>query len=533
MNGYSNEQIKLITKRNTLLFKLLWVFFGVDILLGIIFDRGILTFLLPVGLGVVGVITFFGASQIKPVFSMYLTITGVFALLFGLLLVQPVMVNYLYIWFGLLISTVYNQYKPIIYAGVLALTISTFFFFYDRSLFSEIEVFDIFYINLFTVFLTLFFILSSRFTENLRLRAEDKERSTASQLVETREYFHSIFSHTADAIIVQNLNGEVLAVNRAFVELYGWSEEEVLRGQYQHIPPTQKPLLFDVMKRVQKGESVSGYEMVNQKKSDELFPVSVSFSPIRRNDGTVKAIAGIYRNITEVKRTEELIIQSEKLSVIGQLAAGVAHEIRNPLAILSGFVQFMREEDESNQYTRIMLAEINRMDQILEEYMQLTKVKQHPYQKINVCELLMETLMLMEGYASLSNIYLNYDRTQGDHGNCHVNGDSNSLKQVFINLLKNAVEASTPGNKVSISMSMEKSSFITIDIKDDGEGIPESELKRLGEPFYTTKDTGTGLGLMVSFKIIEQHSGEITVTSEPGKGTVFSVKLPKIKEESS
>ncbi|SFE83211.1 PAS domain S-box-containing protein [Bacillus sp. OV194] len=527
VNGFHTDQLNVIKKRNTLLYKMLWGFFAVDILFDFIFDRGIVSFMLPLGLGIGGFITFFAVRNRTPVFSMYLTVTGVFGFLFCLITFQPVLVNYLYIWFCLLLSMIYSQYKVIIYAGVLAVAMSSYFFFAERELFSSVEDFDLVFILLLLVFSTLFFVLSTQFTESLRMRSENRERHTASQLLESKEYFHSIFSQTADAILVQNLKGDVLAVNRAFIELYGWKEEEILKKPFQHIPFTQKQLIREVFQRIIKGEAVAGYEMVNQKKTEELFPVSVTFSPIRKPDGTIKAIAGIYRDITETKRTEELIVQSEKLSVIGQLAAGVAHEIRNPLAILSGFVQFMREEHISDEYTNIMLAEINRMNQILEEYMQLAKVKQFTYDEVDLSGLVKETLLLMEAYASLSNISIQYGIQDKD---CLIRGDSNSLKQVFINLIKNAVEASVQGSKVEVSVKRTSGGYAIIEVKDEGHGLEEDQLKKLGEPFFTTKDTGTGLGLMVSFKIIEQHNGEVTVTSEPNKGTVFSVKLPEISK---
>ncbi|MDN4071510.1 ATP-binding protein [Fictibacillus terranigra] len=529
MNGFTDDKLILIKKRNKLLYKLLWGFFVIDVLFDYIFDRDIVSFMLPVGFGIGGLITFFAVWNRTPVFSMYLTATGIFSFLFCLISVQPVLVNYLYIWFCLLLSTIYSQYKVIIYSGALAVAMSTYFFFTDRELFSSVEDFDLVFILLLLVFLTVFFVLSTQFTENLRMRAENRERHTASQLVESKEYFHSVFSQTADAILVQNLKGDVLAVNRAFIELYGWKEEEVLRKPFQHIPSTQMYMIGEVFQKMIKGEAVSGYEMVNQKKTEELFPVSVTFSPIRNPDGTIKAIAGIYRDITETKRTEELIIQSEKLSVIGQLAAGVAHEIKNPLAILSGFVQFMQEEHISDEYTTIMLTEINRMNRILEEYMQLARVKQFTYEEVDLSGLVKETLLLMEAFASLSNISIK----NGIQDDCRIRGDSNSLKQVFINLIKNAVEASPKGSQVEVSVKRISEGYAIIEVKDEGHGLDKDQLKKLGEPFFTTKDKGTGLGLMVSFKIIDQHNGEVTVTSEPNKGTVFSVKLPKLPKKSS
>ncbi|MDN4524717.1 ATP-binding protein [Fictibacillus fluitans] len=527
MNEYCSEQIDVIRGRNHLLYKVLWGFFIVDLLINFWVDPEIALFMLPLGAVVFGIVTYFSVSNRYPVFTMYFTVSSFYFFLFCLLWVQPILVNYIYIWFCLILSTIYHQCRVIIYAGLLSIAMSAYFFVADRELFANVEDFDLIFIILFIVVATLFFAQSSQFTETLRLNSEKREKQTASKLTETREYFHSVISQTADAILVQTLKGDIMTVNRAFLELYGWNEEEMKKTPFQHIPSTQKTVINEVLRKIVNGEAVMGYEMVNQKKSGELFPVSVTFSPIRNGDGSIRAIAGIYRDITEAKRTEELIIQSEKLSVIGQLAAGVAHEIRNPLAILSGFVQFMREEKISEEYTGIMLTEINRMNQILEEYMQLAKAKPFTAIDLDLTALVKETLVLMEAFASLSNISIHYTMLADS---CLIKGDANSLKQVLINLIKNAVEASEQGSKIEVSVKR-ADGYATIEVKDEGQGLAHEDLKRLGEPFFTKKETGTGLGLMVSFKIIELHQGEITVTSEPNAGTVFSVMLPELKKQ--
>lgn len=237
------------------------------------------------------------------------------------------------------------------------------------------------------------------------------------------------------------------------------------------------------------------------------------------------AVQIILRDLSEHKHAEELMIRSEKLSVAGQLAAGIAHEIRNPLTAIKGFLQLMHGEiEKDNQYFEIIFSELNRIEMILSELLMLAKPQETVFEKANVKTILLEVVTLLETEAILRNIVI--EKKFSDE-NQEVVCDKNQLKQVFINLIKNAIEAMPNGGTVTISTKSENFSIV-IEIKDEGEGIPKELLERLGEPFLTTKEKGTGLGLMITYKIVENHKGTIDVSSSE-KGTVFTIKLPKQK----
>jgi PAS domain S-box-containing protein len=245
--------------------------------------------------------------------------------------------------------------------------------------------------------------------------------------------------------------------------------------------------------------------------------------PLFHEDGSRKGLVVIGRDITEKKFAEERLLRSEKLSVIGELAASVAHEIRNPLTSLKGFVQLMRPAGKGNdRYHEIMLSELERIDDIVGELLLLAKPQKVKLSKIEVSNTIEHVISLLENQANLINVKINFYNRQPSIINCEVN----QIKQLLINIIKNAIEASGNGGTVEVILEENCEGMTVIQVIDTGEGIPDEAINRLGEPFFSSKEKGTGLGLTVSFKIIEQHGGKISYKSEPNKGTIATILLP-------
>ncbi|WP_274648840.1 ATP-binding protein [Paenibacillus humicola] len=231
----------------------------------------------------------------------------------------------------------------------------------------------------------------------------------------------------------------------------------------------------------------------------------------------------IVRDISERKKNEELLINSEKLYVAGQLAAGIAHEIRNPLTSLKGFLQLMASGRLGGKnYFDIMKSELTRIESIVSELLMLSKPQIYELSYKDIRAVLGDTVTLLEAQAILHNIEL--EPLPGG-APLWVKGVENQLKQVFINVLKNAIEAMADGGKIVIACRREGPSVVVC-IQDSGPGIPEDQLAKIGQPFYTTKEKGTGLGLMVSYKIVDNHKGRIRAFSSLGVGTTFEISLP-------
>ncbi|MBD2846936.1 PAS domain S-box protein [Paenibacillus sp. IB182496] len=349
---------------------------------------------------------------------------------------------------------------------------------------------------------------------------------SAEELRSTKEYLQSFIDHTSDAIHVSDLSDKVLSANRAFETIYGWRPEQIVGQRLTNIPEELQAEYASLIARMQRGEAVNDYETVRLTRSGEPIDVSLTISPIRDSAGQMIAVASISRNITARKQTEEMIRRSEKLSVIGQLAAGVAHEIRNPLTTLRGFVQLHQTKGTlSKAYLDIMLDELDRINFIISEFLVLAKPQVTAVSDVDVRETLRALVVLLDSEAGLSgvNIETDYNTDQP-----YVRGEANQLKQVFLNVMKNAIEAMPGGGRLTIALGAEGADRIAVRFADTGVGMSEETLRRIGEPFFTTKEEGTGLGLMVSQQIVANHKGDLRIDSAPGAGTTVEILLPCI-----
>ncbi|TKH96070.1 PAS domain-containing sensor histidine kinase, partial [Bacillus wiedmannii] len=214
----------------------------------------------------------------------------------------------------------------------------------------------------------------------------------------------------------------------------------------------------------------------------------------------------IVRDITERKKTEELLNKSDTLAAIGQLAAGVAHEVRNPLTVIKGFIQlFQINKEDQEKYFDLMLSEIDRIEAILQEFLSIAKTDEINTEQKNIYQIYKNVVSLMNTKAIMTNIQV---ELYADTKDISIECSENQLKQVFINILQNSIEAMPDGGKITIHIKEINDEGVIIHVIDEGIGIPEERIKRLGEPFYSTKEKGTGIGLMLSYKIIESHQGK-------------------------
>ncbi len=233
----------------------------------------------------------------------------------------------------------------------------------------------------------------------------------------------------------------------------------------------------------------------------------------------------LIENMIETILLDNKIQHAERLNVIGHLAASVAHEIRNPMTVIRGFIQIFSKEsfipDSKKHFLNLMMVELDRADQIINDYLTLAKPNMNEADEIDLKEQLNFVKEIISSYAILNNVHINENLEIG----LKVKGSKDKLNQVFINLLKNAIEASPNGGDISI-VAYRTTSNLIVEISDQGIGLSSEALKRLGTPFYSTKEKGTGLGLMVSYGIIDAMGGKIMVKSELGKGTCFKIEFP-------
>ena len=350
-----------------------------------------------------------------------------------------------------------------------------------------------------------------------------ERKNVETLLEESRQQYRSLFEYSPDIVSMLDLNGTITNLNPQFEKVTGYSREEYIGKKLANfIPESHRQIVLEKVSSVIENQCPQMFEIELMHKNGKPLIFQSTSRPIIVNDN----IAGIIcnsRDITELRQTEERLRRTDKLSVVGELSASVAHEIRNPLTSLKGLVQLLQMEDEKHQlYYQIMIDELNRINHIVSELLLLAKPQQIKYTEADMQIILHDVISLLKTEASLHNIQIEFQVQ------CHpvmIECEPNQLKQLFINILKNGIEASSAGDIVNITLQSADNN-VTVVVKDQGVGISKELLERIGEPFYSSKEKGTGLGMTVSFKIVQSHNGTIKFISEPDKGTEVIVQLP-------
>ncbi|PES83333.1 two-component sensor histidine kinase [Bacillus cereus] len=247
-----------------------------------------------------------------------------------------------------------------------------------------------------------------------------------------------------------------------------------------------------------------------------VFFCIISHSLLKRFQSYVRTVVEMMSNMKE----------TENLAVIGTMSTTIAHEIRNPLTALKGFTQIQKERNlEDTMSYEIMLQEIERINEFVSELMLLGKPKPTNYEWCNIREILLYVVQLMESYATQYKVKFHL---QVDGNLPVINGDDKQLKQVLLNIIKNGIESMPKGGDIQIHAYKKAGENLCISIEDQGFGIENEKIEKIGKAFYTTKENGTGLGLMITYKIIEEHQGSIAIQSSMGVGTKVEIYLPTV-----
>ncbi|PGV55772.1 ATP-binding protein [Bacillus sp. AFS037270] len=338
--------------------------------------------------------------------------------------------------------------------------------------------------------------------------------------------YRLIAENTSDLIMLMNKEHAISYLSPSHEHVLGYPCSELEKHRcFMLLHPDDKPMFLDVIKGMFEYSESQSVEIRLKHKDGHWIEFESKCMPVKGEEDTVENIVIISRDISERKKSEEVLLQSEKLSIVGELAAGVAHEIRNPLTTIKGFVQLYKAENSSIVYNDLLLSELERIESITSELLSLGKPQAVKLDQVNLGDLLVNTVELLSPQANMNNIQFDLKL---DGGPFIIKGEKNQLKQVFLNVIKNAIEAMPVGGDIQIRMGKDGANNCMIWIQDHGFGIPEELLPRLGEPFYSLKEKGTGLGVMICHKILKQHNGSITYKSKLNEGTKVEIKLPLV-----
>lgn len=331
----------------------------------------------------------------------------------------------------------------------------------------------------------------------------------------------SVLSKNTDPFFILNMAGQLVYVNGVCEELLQCSKDELVGRRLGTIFISSVLSDTQTFFREKHREQLSNFDSKINIRPGRTMDVNVTTFPILFTNEVVGNYV-VLKDITMIKRERQLV--SEKQAAAGQLAAGIAHEIRNPITAIKGFLQLMMGEHKGDPtYYNIVESEINRVETILKELMVLAKPTKINYRELDIRGLLDKVVTLMESQTLLNNIEV----IKNFHGlEVTVIGDENQLKQVFINFIKNAIEAMPDGGKIIVE-GVTLHDSVHVRIIDHGSGIPPEILDRINEPFFTTKEHGTGLGMLVCNEIIEEHKGENNIFSS-NEGTCVEVILPTV-----
>jgi PAS domain S-box-containing protein len=344
------------------------------------------------------------------------------------------------------------------------------------------------------------------------------------ELQESQESNELLLSLVPDPLVIHQ-KGRVIFINQVGLKLFGAKDLQELAGKsvFDYVLPEYHKNLAERIKLIYSlKQSSKPLEIKITNLKDSILDIEISGVLINYQGSP--AVLTMVRDITAQKsQTAELIQKSDKLSLVGQLAAGIAHEIRNPLTSLRGFIQLLGYKSEDNkEYCEIMLSELDRINLIVGEFLILAKPHMVNFSNKDINSIIRHVGTLIGTQAIINNIHIDYQLAKNLPA---IPCEENQLKQVIINLIKNAIEAMPTGGTISVETGQRDAEHIYIRITDEGKGIPEEVLSKLGEPFYTTKEHGTGLGLMVCYKIIENHLGQLNVTSKMNEGSSFEIML--------
>lgn len=353
-------------------------------------------------------------------------------------------------------------------------------------------------------------------------------RSTKASLSRIKAFSGNLVETMPIGLLATDNDDRIASLNQVACHILNLSSENAIGKDAKKILPAQ---LWAQLKGIGVDKRVVGREIDCSMNDGRVVPLEVSASFFKDEAGTVLGLVTLFKDLTEVRLLKQEVVRSQRLATVGRLAAGIAHEIRNPLSSIKGFATYFKEryqeKPEDQQVSNIMIQEVDRLNKVVSQLLDFAKPVTISKVSVSLKPFIEDSLKLVSRQAEEKGITIQTDfHPQVDIGFI----DQDRINQVLLNLYLNAIESMNEGGCLSVTLSvLEDGEQIEIRVSDTGAGIRAEDIAHIFDPYFTTKNSGTGLGLAIVHNILENHGGEIKVESRSGQGTTIRLLLPNYK----
>ncbi len=338
--------------------------------------------------------------------------------------------------------------------------------------------------------------------------------------------------------MVVSSNMEIILINSALEHIFSIPASQYLKKSFLDFTKKNKHLSEMVQQTFQTGQAIFDFEYNFIDKFQKSIPVDLAALPLMKPNDSITGVVIVVRDLRRTKELKERMRHQEGLANMEIMASGVAHEIKNPLGGIRGAAQLLQmelEKEELKEYLNVIIKEVDRINLIVENVLNFTKPKKTEFKPVNIHKIIGEILLLQKESHLMNNIEI---KQEYDPSLPLVDADENKLKQVFLNLIKNSLESMKNQGTLTFSTKLDAdfqiltkklkapTRMLVVEIRDTGKGVPDEIINKLFAPFFTTKSKGTGLGLFISHKIIEEHGGGLKIAKNKDKGSVAKIILP-------
>src|SRR3990170_536363 len=377
-----------------------------------------------------------------------------------------------------------------------------------------------------------------------RLKVKGRELSLVSlELDRMKMETDDILQHMHSGLITVDTMGRIIYYNQTAEEILGYSARELKGRNFNEAFSRRMPELCEKLEQALSSEQIDSRSELHIKNSlGQKIPLGISTSILQGKNNRKRGVIAVFQDLTEAKKIEDRLRTQDRLATVGELSARIAHEIRNPLASISGSVEVLKNElnleGENNKLLELIIKESSRLNTILTEFLQYAKLGETPLGKVDLGRIVDEVIEIAKKHPSYQ-ARIDLRKRLGDFP-LYILAEENQLKQLLLNLLVNALEAmEEKGNELIITCmpsdleivrnyrkeKLNEDLFLPLAIIDQGKGIPEEQMSKIFLPFYSTKKNGTGLGLAIVQRIVTNLNGRIECKSKLGQGTAFIVYL--------